>query len=441
MSQPPIVVEKLSKLYRIGMGYEKVEPAASLIGRMAQVSAGPFRYARSKLRAPREDELLWALKDVSFEVQKGEFLGIVGHNGSGKSTLLKILSRITEPTSGWAELRGRVGSMLEVGTGFHPELTGRENVYMNGAILGLKSREIDLLFDRIVEFAGSRVARMIDTPVKRYSSGMYVRLAFAVAAHLEPEVLLIDEVLAVGDAEFIQRSYRKLKEASSEGQTILFVSHLMGSITELAHRVVWMEHGRIREIGPPAETVRNYLETMLAPPRVSEGPTDLGQTDQRLGRGRFRFRSVTVLDRHENAVQEVHLGGSLDIVLEYVCRDEEPLSRVAFSVGFRDPDGQVLTCCWTKHRGQDFAKLPAEGSVRCTIGKLALAPGRYTLEVRGSCYEPESELPDVLQDEVLSAGELTVLTADYYRTGTGFMGSLGRYVCEHSWSQSATDSH
>ena len=205
------------------------------------------------------DTDLWALRDVSFEVQRGEVVGIIGRNGAGKSTLLKILSRITEPTSGRAEIHGRVGSLLEVGTGFHPELTGRENIYLNGAILGMHRTEIERKFDEIVAFA--EIERFLNTPVKRYSSGMYVRLAFAVAAHLEPEILIVDEVLAVGDAAFQKKCLGKMGDVAKEGRTVLFVSHNMAAVTQLCRRGFWLNDGHIVKIGLSQEVVESYLST------------------------------------------------------------------------------------------------------------------------------------------------------------------------------------
>src|SRR5688572_20259164 len=213
---PTIRAENLGKWYRLSHSHQGSHP-------LARAAGGPLKYLRESLRPPDETEIFWALRDVSFEVRQGEVLGLVGHNGAGKSTLLKILSRITEPTTGRAAIRGRLGALLQVGTGFHPELTGRENIYLNGAILGMRRKEIDRQFDAIVDFA--EIERFLDTPVKRYSSGMYMRLAFAVAAHLEPEVLIVDEVLAVGDASFQRKCLGKMGEIGKAGRTILFVSH------------------------------------------------------------------------------------------------------------------------------------------------------------------------------------------------------------------------
>ncbi len=246
-----VAVEQISKRYRIGelqSAYGTLRDSLAAAGR---------RLLRRDHRPHYED--LWALKDVSFELREGDVLGVIGRNGAGKSTLLKILTRITTPTEGRATIRGRVGSLLEVGTGFHPELTGRENVFLNGSVLGMKQREIARKFSDIVEFAG--VERFIDTPVKRYSSGMSVRLAFAVAAHLEPEILLVDEVLAVGDAEFQRRCLGRMEDLSASGRTVLFVSHNMQAVSQLCERAIWLERGRVVDDGPSSDVVAQYLQS------------------------------------------------------------------------------------------------------------------------------------------------------------------------------------
>jgi lipopolysaccharide transport system ATP-binding protein len=245
-----ITVDGLSKRYRIGQ-------YRSAYGTLRDsIAAAARRLLHGELHAPERD--IWALRDVSFDVTEGEVLGIVGRNGAGKSTLLKILTRITTPTGGTATIRGRVSSLLEVGTGFHPELTGRENVYLNGAVLGMKQREITRKFDDIVEFAG--VEQFIDTPVKRYSSGMSVRLAFAISAHLEPEVLLVDEVLAVGDAEFQRRCLGRMEDLSQSGRTVLFVSHNMQAVTQLCDRAIWLDQGEAVLDGPSSDVIARYLQ-------------------------------------------------------------------------------------------------------------------------------------------------------------------------------------
>ena len=261
MSEPIIKVDGLSKKYRIGL---KENMNDSLAGMITDVIKAPFRNFKRIRNLTKfgdntnEDDIIWALKDVSFEVKQGEVLGVIGKNGAGKSTLLKILSRITKPTSGEAIINGRIASLLEVGTGFHSELTGRENTFLNGTILGMSKKEIARKFDEIVDFSG--VEKFIDTPIKRYSSGMTVRLAFAVAAHLEPEILVIDEVLAVGDAEFQKKAIGKMKSIAEErGRTIMFVSHNMGAVSSLCSKVVFLKNGRVADYGPTDEIIKTYL--------------------------------------------------------------------------------------------------------------------------------------------------------------------------------------
>ncbi len=261
MSDIAIRADALSKQYYIGRKQEKYK---TLRDTLADAFIAPFRRAGRLLRgqatgAATLNETIWALKAVSFEIKKGEVVGIIGRNGAGKSTLLKILSRITEPTRGYAEIRGRIGSLLEVGTGFHPELTGRENIYLNGAILGMTKAEIEKKFDEIVAFA--EVEKFIDTPVKHYSSGMYLRLAFAVAAHLEPEILFVDEVLAVGDARFQKKCLNKMQDIGNQGRTILFVSHNMATITRLCSRAILLDEGNLLNDGPSVNVVANYLSS------------------------------------------------------------------------------------------------------------------------------------------------------------------------------------
>ncbi|MBI4353364.1 MAG: ATP-binding cassette domain-containing protein [Candidatus Omnitrophica bacterium] len=273
MSKPMIEVENISKLYRLG----EVKP------RTLREAFGGWRpRGRSKDRGSSRPDTFWALKDVSFSVARGEVVGLIGKNGAGKSTLLKILSKITEPASGLAFLRGRVSSLLEVGTGFHPELTGRENIYLNGAVLGMRRREIGRKFDQIAAFA--EVERFLDTPVKRYSSGMYVRLAFAVAAHLESEILFVDEVLAVGDSAFQKKCLGKIGEVVERGRTVLFVSHQLNQIRRLCHRTIWLEGGSLKQIGSTADVVGAYE---LAMSSFSNGSDDRKDPSTNNGFGRL----------------------------------------------------------------------------------------------------------------------------------------------------------
>jgi lipopolysaccharide transport system ATP-binding protein len=273
-----IEVERISKIYRIGVKESIHDSLGNAIFDFIRRPLKNFRKYRSLYRfddvlkdssednSPPSDDVIWALKDVSFKVAAGEVVGIIGVNGAGKSTLLKILSHITDPTTGRAKIRGRISSLLEVGTGFHPELTGRENIYLNGTILGMRKKEIDLKFDEIVAFSG--VERFIDTPVKRYSSGMRVRLAFAVSAHLEPEILLIDEVLAVGDASFQKKCLNKMHDVGEEGRTVLFVSHNMPAITRICPRTILLNNGSVIMDGPSHEVVSHYLTSDAGLPRV-----------------------------------------------------------------------------------------------------------------------------------------------------------------------------
>ena len=285
MSDVVVRVEGLSKRYRLG----KREQYRALRDSLTDLIYAPARLARAALRRERQperqdDSQLWALKDVSFEVKRGEVVGIIGRNGAGKSTLLKILSRITRPTEGRVGVRGRIGSLLEVGTGFHPELSGRENIFLNGAMLGMRRVEIVRKFDEIVAFA--EVERFIDTPVKHYSSGMYTRLAFSVAAHLEPEVLVVDEVLAVGDAEFQKKCLGKMGAVAREGRTVLLVSHQLSQIRRLCDRTLWMDAGRMRQIGPTLDTMSAYEAAIMA--RASDKRDD--------AEGRTQFVSWELLD-------------------------------------------------------------------------------------------------------------------------------------------------
>ncbi|HEY0077460.1 MAG TPA: polysaccharide ABC transporter ATP-binding protein [Pyrinomonadaceae bacterium] len=290
--QPIIRVENISKQYRIGtseVAYQTLRDA------LTRAVRSPFRRRQGGVRAGRET--VWALKDISFEVEPGETVGLIGHNGAGKSTLLKILSRITEPTTGQVDLYGRIGSLLEVGTGFHPELTGRENLYLNGAILGMRRAEIERKFDEIVAF--SEIEKFIDTPVKWYSSGMYLRLAFSVAAHLEPEILMLDEVLAVGDASFQHKCMNKMQELRNAGRTILFVSHNMQAVTRLCKRAIYLSQGRIIDDGPAQQVASTYLTARLqaTAERVWENPSDAPANDiARLRAVRVRREDGRVID-------------------------------------------------------------------------------------------------------------------------------------------------
>jgi lipopolysaccharide transport system ATP-binding protein len=316
MSDFAIRVEGVSKRYRIGRA------ATPRRSRAALALRSPFQYLAESLRPPAEDEILWALKDVSFDVAPGEVVGLIGRNGAGKSTLLKMLARITEPTSGRAIIRGRVGSLLEVGTGFHPELTGRENMYLSGAVLGMKRAEIDRKFDEIVAFA--EVERFLDTPVKRYSSGMYVRLAFAVAAHLEPEILLVDEVLAVGDASFQQKCLGKMGSVATQGRTVLFVSHNLVAVQSLCPRSVWLQGGQLMEYGETNQVVARYLSAA----RTSLTEQVWPDPDSAPGNDKIRLRAVRVRPADGQPGDTISLETPVAVEVEYWNR--VPDARLSF---------------------------------------------------------------------------------------------------------------
>ena len=309
MTDPVIRVQNLAKRYRIG--YKEKAPQ-SFKARSKDLLLSPFEYVRSVLKEPTSDEVFWALKDVSFEVERGEVLGIIGRNGAGKSTLLKILSRITEPTKGTVEIRGRVGSLLEVGTGFHPDLTGRENTYLNGTIMGLKKRQIDLLFDEIVDFA--EVQKFIDTPVKHYSSGMYTRLAFAVAAHLNPEILIVDEVLAVGDAKFQKKCISKMQDVShSQGKTVLVVSHNMQTLLSLCSKSILLAAGKIESSGTPEKVAKDYLEVFYT--KLSK--ISWGRGSEAPGNDVARLHALRAINENGETLENFKINEKIGLEMTY----------------------------------------------------------------------------------------------------------------------------
>ena len=314
MSDVAIRVEGLGKQYRIGAAQGSMWQYRSLRETLMGAPIRPIRALRSSLgrqAKPQDGSTIWALKDMSFEVPPGQVVGIIGRNGAGKSTLLKVLSRITEPTTGYAEVRGRVGSLLEVGTGFHPELTGRENIYLNGAILGLKRAEINARFDEIVAFA--EVEKFLDTPVKHYSSGMYMRLAFSIAAHLEPEILIVDEVLAVGDASFQKKCLKKMEAVGQQGRTVLFVSHNMAAITRLCERAILLSEGRSLMDGPAYRVAAGYVRSGLGTTAVREWP----DPRRAPGDGVVRLRAVRVRTEEGRISDSVDIRCPVGIELEY----------------------------------------------------------------------------------------------------------------------------
>jgi lipopolysaccharide transport system ATP-binding protein len=341
---------------------------------------------------------------VSFEVKRGEVIGIVGRNGAGKSTLLKVLSRIVEPTGGRAELRGRVGSLLEVGTGFHPELTGRENVYLNGSVLGMSHREIARSFDAIVAFAG--VEPFLDTPVKRYSSGMYVRLAFAVAAHLEPEILIIDEVLAVGDAEFQNKCLGKMREVSAGGRTVLFVSHNMTAVQNLCARCVWLREGQVAADGPARGVVEAYNRAAIG---GAGAQVDLTTHRGRIGSSVPAMRSVRVVDDADGSSSAVPMRGTARIEVEFAL--DKPLADVTLGVVVKDVYHAPIFGINNKVTSSPTQPEPLQsGKVVCRLPEVPLMPGVYPLDLYFG-----NRIQDF--DVIYNAAELTVVPADVFGTG------------------------
>jgi ABC-type polysaccharide/polyol phosphate transport system ATPase subunit len=361
-----IQAEGLGKQYRIGRLQLRSDTLRDAL------AAGARRLVRPR-REREAEETLWALRGVSFMVDRGEVVGIIGSNGAGKSTLLKVLARITEPTEGWVRIEGRVGSLLEVGTGFHSELSGRENVYLAGAILGMRRAEIARKFDEIVAFA--EVERFVDTPVKRYSSGMYLRLAFAVAAHLEPEILLVDEVLAVGDARFQKKCLGKMRDISTrEGRTVLFVSHNMNAVQRLCNRCLLLSAGQLAAAGPTPEVVARYLGDSVAvePSRW----IDLAGI-QRSGSGEARFLALWYGSGSKAAGGQPYTGGPLEVALE--IETAEPRSVSGLAVTLYDRNGTKLVNADILSLGRVIALRPGRNRVRFRIGELLLNPGLYAL--------------------------------------------------------------
>jgi lipopolysaccharide transport system ATP-binding protein len=362
------------------------------------------------------------LRGVSFEVFPGDVLGIIGRNGAGKSTLLKVLSRVTEPTTGSAVLMGRVGSLLEVGTGFHPELTGRENVYLNGAILGMKKGEVKRKFDEIVAFA--EVERFVDTPVKHYSSGMYLRLAFAVAAHLEPEILLIDEVLAVGDASFQKKCLGKMGEVGRLGRTVLFVSHNLAAVSALCSRVMILHEGALRLLTESAaEAIHTYTEyTVVA-------STSLEARQDRSGDGGVRIVRFETVDGRGRPVEHLVSGQEVEFRIHYRSRNGRRPSRVLAAISLNSVLGYVVSVLSNDMSGEIFDSLPPEGVLRCAIARLPIASGMLSLNL----MIKES---DVIQDWIQDATRITVEGGDYYGTGRVTPASHGGFLIEQRWDVS-----
>jgi lipopolysaccharide transport system ATP-binding protein len=412
-SEIAIRAENIGKRYRIG--------ATQGIGRYRSLRediAGLATVRRRKAEGAKRD--FWALKDVSFEIKRGETVGIIGRNGAGKSTMLKILARITPPTSGRGETVGRVGSLLEVGTGFHPELSGRENIQLSAAIMGMRKSEVVSRFDDIVEFSG--VAKFLDTPVKRYSSGMYMRLAFSVAAHLEPEILLIDEVLAVGDAEFQKKCLGKMEDLSGTGRTVLFVSHSMPSVLRLCPRVILLDGGHLTADGSGSQVVRSYLDTGTG----SSAARSWASPEAAPGDDRIRLKAIRVLTESGSPAIEHDIRRPLSIEVEYWNLSTDPTFRPHADLHFYGDQG---VCLFVTHdaTNQEWSKSPRRPGLvraRCRVPGNLLAEGGIFVHASVSSWNPNEThvwVPDAASFQVVDMGEGDSVRGDFAGEYDGVM--------------------
>jgi len=370
-------------------------------------------------RGRRQAEDFWALRDVSFELERGETFGIIGHNGAGKSTLLKVLSRVTPPTTGVVELHGRVGALLEVGTGFHPELTGRENVYLNGAILGMRRTEIERKFDEIVAFA--EVERFIDTPVKRYSSGMQLRLAFSVAAHLEPEILIVDEVLSVGDLAFQEKCLGRMESVAGEGRTVLFVSHNLTAVSSLCPRSMLLASGEKVVEGPTRDVIAEYVRSVQR-----DVGTNLADRADRSGNGGLRFVEVGFESEGES-IDSPATGQDFEVVMRYESADGQPVRNASFAVQVTTLLGEIMLHLYTRTAGVAIPTAPARGEVRCSVPRCPLPPGQYAVTIW-------ADVAGDPLDWIQRACELTVREGDFFGSGQAQLASHTAVLVEHGWS-------
>ena len=406
MSETVIKVENISKFYQLGL-INHGTLAKDLQAWWAKIRGKDDPNSRismvSNKNANADTDFIYALKDVSFDVKQGEVLGIIGANGAGKSTLLKILSRVTSPTSGCIKIKGRIGSLLEVGTGFHPELTGRENIYLNGAILGMRKHEIDRKLDEIIDFSG--VEKFIDTPVKRYSSGMYVRLAFAVAAHLDPEILVVDEVLAVGDAEFQKKCLGKMDDVSKkEGRTVLFVSHNMTAVKNLCQQGIILKNGTVDYYGDINSAIDKYISNQAECSSLS-----IANIKDRLGNGFLRFYDIQITDFQDKQKESFEVGEPVKIkVFFHVLEQLKQASSSRIDVGINNiMDYQIL---WMSTYMYVDNIDSSKGYVQFNIPQLPLSEGIYNINLY-------SEVNHELADWTQNVSKLKVCFHDYYKNG------------------------
>jgi lipopolysaccharide transport system ATP-binding protein len=429
MKDIAIRLENLGKEYRIGQRQQRY---ATLRDGFADIVTAPFRHVASRFSArvqdsadkvqdSAEDKTIWAVRDLSCEIGSGEVVAVIGRNGAGKSTLLKILSRITEPTVGFAEIHGRVGSLLEVGTGFHFELTGRENIYLNGVILGMTKGDIDRRFDEIVDFSG--VEKFIDTPVKHYSSGMYLRLAFAVAAHLDLEILLVDEVLAVGDMMFQRKCLGKMQDVARQGRTVLFVSHNLAAVEHLCQRGIVLRDGRFAFDGDVNKAIQFYLQDSDDDSAASHS-IELTTAAGRPPNYRPLLKNLNLFtDNGLPVTNGLRIGAPLTVNVHFLL--ELPVESFDVGLGFDDMSGRrILTAHSLFQPGLHDGKRVGEQTMICEIPSLTLMPGEYRLRV-------SLNVGGALADVVENAVKVSVVASDYY--GTGKVPWNGTFVLEQHW--------
>ena len=405
MSNTVIKVENISKQYKLGqVGTGSLAHDVNRTWYRIRGKEDPYlKIGQENDRTQKgSNEYVWALRDINFDVKQGEVLGIIGRNGAGKSTLLKILSRTTSPTTGEIKIKGRVASLLEVGTGFHPELTGRENIFLNGAIMGMTKTEIKSKFDEIVDFAG--VERYVDTPVKRYSSGMYVRLAFAVAAHLEPEILIVDEVLAVGDAEFQKKALGKMKDVSGkDGRTVLFVSHNMAAVQNLCQKIIFLENGMVKDIGDTHKIIQSYLNS-----RINNNHT-LSTVTRRSGSGLLKFTDGRVIaiesDTEINVVESLK---DIRVDLQFEVAKSLEFATARIDIGINNLMGDRIA--WLSSDTIGFKPDLSKGYISFLVRSLPFAPGDYSCTLY-------CEINSVVADWVTDVLSFYVAEKDYYNTG------------------------
>jgi lipopolysaccharide transport system ATP-binding protein len=418
---PPILeIRNLSKEYRLGRAFHRTENFREFLKRKLTAPARALGPSRHEPRI--KDERFQALRNVSFNVAEAEMVGIIGRNGAGKSTLLKVISRITDPSAGSVIVRGRMASLLEVGTGFHPELTGRENIFLNGAILGMRKTEIVSKFDEIVAFA--EVEQFLDTPVKHYSSGMYVRLAFAVAAHLNPEILIVDEVLAVGDVAFQKKCLGKMSEISRGGRTVLFVSHNMAAVENLCRRGIVLERGELVFDGTSKDAVHHYLNS-LSGVRDSDGHIiDLGgAADRRSLAGQLLKRMEFYTDGDRPMIEGLQIGARLKVKVHFDL--PKPTTSFNIGLGFNNVFGQrIFTAHSQFEPNRSGTERVGPQAFVCDIPSLTLMPGEYTLRIWLDIGNTEADL-------INDAARITVIESDYY--GTGKVPWNGTFVLKHHW--------